>query len=129
MSLNQGARELLVNQPTGTMSNVMLLGQAITQSTAIYGLLVGFVLIFKVFPESATLSAAIALLSAGICMGLGAIGPAIGEGITASKAVNWISRRPSAMDVITRTMLVGMAVAESTGIYSMVISLVLIFVV
>jgi F-type H+-transporting ATPase subunit c len=130
-SVAQAGCEGVARQPTSAtvMSNVMLLGQAITQSTAIYGLLIGFVLIFKVFPESTSLSAAFALLGAGICMGLGAIGPAIGEGITASKAVNWISRNPSAMEVITRTMLVGMAVAESTGIYSMVIALVLVFVV
>jgi ATP synthase F0 subunit c len=107
----------------------MLLGQAITQTTAIYGLLIGFILLFKRHPATESLSAAMALLSAGICMGIGGIGPGIGEGFTARGAVKWIARNSEAVGDITRNMLVGMAVAESTGIYSMVIALVLIFVV
>ncbi len=106
----------------------MLLGQAITQTTAIYGLLIAFILLFKEYPASESLSAAMALLSAGICMGIGGIGPGLGEGFTAQSAVRWIARTSDSVGEITRTMLVGMAVAESTGIYSMVISLILIFV-
>jgi F-type H+-transporting ATPase subunit c len=107
----------------------MLLGQAITQTTAIYGLLIGFILIFKNYAASDAIAPAMALLSAGICMGIGGIGPGIGEGITAQSAVRWISRNSEAGGEITRNMLVGMAVAESTGIYSMVIALILIFVI
>jgi ATP synthase F0 subunit c len=62
-------------------------------------------------------------------MGIGAIGPGIGEGIASSGGVKWIARNPSFAAELVRTMLVGMAVAESTAIYSMVIALVLIFVV
>ena len=113
----------------GPMTNVMLLGQAVTQTTAIYGLLVSFILIFKVTPESSSLAASFALLGAGLCIGFGAIGPGIGEGYTGSLAVKWISRNEGATADITRVMLVGQAVAESTGIYALVISLVLIFVI
>jgi len=111
------------------ITNVMLLGQAVTQTTAIYGLLVSFILMFKSFPETQALAPAAALLSAGICMGIGAIGPGIGEGFTARSAVSWIARNSEATVDITRVMLVGQAVAESTGIYSLVIALILIFVV
>lgn len=111
------------------VTNVMLLGQAVTQTTAIYGLLISFILIFKVMPATDAIAPAAALLSAGICMGIGAIGPGIGEGFTAKSAVNWIARNSEATAEITRVMLVGQAVAESTGIYSLVIALVLIFVV
>lgn len=111
------------------VTNVMLLGQAVTQTTAIYGLLVSFILMFKSFPESSSLAAAMALLGAGFCMGIGAIGPGIGEGFTARSAVSWIARNERATADLTRVMLVGQAVAESTGIYSLVIALVLIFVV
>jgi F-type H+-transporting ATPase subunit c len=69
------------------------------------------------------------LLSAGICMGIGAIGPAIGEGYAGQSAVAWIARNSESVADITRVMLVGQAVAESTGIYSLVIALILIFVV
>jgi ATP synthase F0 subunit c len=111
------------------VTNIMLLGQAIAQTPAILGLLVSFILIFKGFEPSFTLAPSMALLSSGLCMGLGAIGPGIGEGIAASGAVRWIARSSEHTGTITRTMLVGMAVAESTAIYSMVIALVLIFVI
>ncbi|MEA3475485.1 MAG: ATP synthase F0 subunit C [Candidatus Cloacimonadota bacterium] len=70
---------------------------------------------------------AAALLGAGLCMGMGALGPGIGEGFTAGKACESISRSPENAGLITRTMLVGQAVSESTGIYSLVIALLLIF--
>ena len=113
----------------GTITNTMLLGQAVTETTAIYGLLVSFILLFKSFPPATTLAPAAALLSAGLCMGIGAFGPGIGEGLTAQTAVKWIARNGDAQIEITRCMLVGQAVAESTGIYSLVIALILIFVV
>jgi F-type H+-transporting ATPase subunit c len=122
----------IARQPktASVVTNSMLLGQAIAQTTAIYGLLIGFILLFKTFPDSAnTLAPSMALLGAGICMGIGAIGPAIGEGVCAQSAVTWIARNSEQAGVLSRTMLVGMAVAESTGIYSMVISLILIFVI
>ena len=72
---------------------------------------------------------AMALLGAGICMGFGAIGPGIGEGFAAGKACEGISKNPDKADLITRTMLIGQAVSESTGIYSLVIALLLLFVV
>ncbi|MBA3029459.1 MAG: ATP synthase F0 subunit C [Desulfobacteraceae bacterium] len=120
------ARQPLAATP---VTNVMLLGQAVTQTTAIYGMLVSFILIFKSFPATDALAPSMALLAAGLCMGIGAIGPGIGEGFTARSAVDWISRNESATADLTRIMLVGQAVAESTGIYALVISLVLIFVV
>ncbi|MBI9073905.1 MAG: ATP synthase F0 subunit C [Desulfatibacillum sp.] len=113
-----------------TVTNVMLLGQAVTQTTAIYGMLVSFILMFKTFdPAGTTIAPAAALLSAGICMGIGAIGPGVGEGFAAQSAVGWIARNENATAELTRTMLVGQAVAESTGIYALVVALVLIFVV
>jgi F-type H+-transporting ATPase subunit c len=111
------------------VTNVMLLGQAVTQTTAIYALLVSFILMFKSFPATDALAPPMALLAAGICMGIGAIGPAVGEGFAGQGAVAWIARNQEYIADLTRSMLVGQAVAESTGIYSLVIALVLIFVV
>jgi F-type H+-transporting ATPase subunit c len=72
---------------------------------------------------------AAAMLGAGICMGIGALGPGLGEGMAAAKACEAIGRNPREAGMLTRTMLVGQAVAESTGIYSLVIALLMIFVV
>jgi len=112
-----------------TATNTMLLGQAIAQTTAIYGLLVSFILIFRSFPPSDLLAPPMGLLAAGICVGVGAIGPGIGVAMAARSAVAWIPRNPTITNELIRTMLIGAAVAESTGIYSLVVSLVLIFVV
>ncbi|NQT94888.1 MAG: ATP synthase F0 subunit C [Candidatus Omnitrophica bacterium] len=72
---------------------------------------------------------AAALLGAGICMGAGAIGPGIGEGIVGGSACEGIARQPELQGVLTRTMLIADAIAETTGIYALVVSLLLIFVV
>ena len=122
--------EGIARQPSSVtpVTNVMLLGQAVTQTTAIYGLLISFILMFKSFPATDAIAPGMALLGAGLCMGIGAIGPGIGEGFTAGSAVSWIARNEDATGDLTRIMLVGQAVAESTGIYSLVIALLLIFV-
>ena len=77
----------------------------------------------------AELIRAAALLGAGMAMGFGAIGPGIGEGFAAGKACEAIGRNPDQAGLLTRTMRVGQAVSESTGIYALVIALLLIFVV
>ena len=127
----QASCEGIARQPKSATSvtNTMLLGQAIAQTPAILGLLVSFILIFKGFEPTDSIAPAFAMLAAGLCMGIGAIGPGIGEGIASSGAVKWVARNEKEMGTIVRTMLVGMAVSESTAIYAMVISLVLIFVV
>lgn len=68
------------------------------------------------------------LLAAGLCMGLGAIGPGIGEGYTGGKALETIGRNPELADKIFTNMLIAMAITESTGIYSLVMSLIILFV-
>lgn len=69
-----------------------------------------------------------AFVGAGICMGFGAIGPGIGEGFAAGKACEAIGRSPENAGLLTRTMLIGQAVSESTGIYSLVVALLMLFV-
>jgi len=123
--------EGIARQPesVGNVTTIMLIGQAVSQTPSIFGLLVSFVLLFKTFPESQALSASMALLGAGISMGFGGIGPGIGNGMAAEGAVRWVARNSERAGDLMRTMLVGQAVSQSTAIYAMVISLVLIFVV
>lgn len=65
-------------------------------------------------------------VGAGTAM-IAGVGPGIGEGICGSKAVEAIGRQPEASGAITRTMIVGDAIAETTGIYSLVIALLLLY--
>jgi F-type H+-transporting ATPase subunit c len=79
--------------------------------------------------EGVDIVKAAAFIGAGLSMGLGAIGPGVGEGMVAAKACEAIGKNPKEAGLLTRTMLVGQAVSESTGIYSLVIALLLLFVV
>ena len=77
--------------------------------------------------EQSIISAACAL-GAGLCMGIGAIGPAIGEGNAVGKALEGMARQPGATGTLRTNMILGCAITESTGIYSLVVALLLLFV-
>lgn len=66
-------------------------------------------------------------LAAGICMGIGSIAPALGEAHIAGKALEAMGRNPEVADAMFPRMLVSMAVTESTGIYSLVVALIILF--
>ncbi|NLW40404.1 MAG: ATP synthase F0 subunit C [Tissierellia bacterium] len=66
-------------------------------------------------------------IGAGLAM-IAGLGPGIGQGIAAAKGAEAVGRQPEAQGDITRTMLLGQAVAETTGIYSLVIAIILLFV-
>lgn len=71
---------------------------------------------------------AVKALAAAICMGVGSIGPALGEGFIGGKTMEAIGRNPSVAEKIVPNMIVAMAITESTGIYSLVIGLIILFV-
>ena len=66
-------------------------------------------------------------LGAGLCMGIGAIGPAIGEGNAVGKALEGMARQPEVSGTLRTNMILGCAITETTGIYSLVISLLILF--
>ena len=66
-------------------------------------------------------------IGAGLCMGIGAIGPGIGEGNAVGKALEGMARQPEAAGTLRSTMIMGCAVAETTGIYSLLISFLILF--
>ena len=73
-----------------------------------------------------------AIIAAGSAIGAGlavitGIGAGIGQGFAAGKAAEAVGNQPEAKGDITQTMLLGAAVAESTGIYGLVIAIILLF--
>ena len=66
-------------------------------------------------------------LGAGTAM-IAGIGPGIGEGNAVAKACEAIGRQPECKSDVTSTMLMGCAIAETTGLYALVIAILLIFV-
>lgn len=57
------------------------------------------------------------------------IGPGIGEGNAVAKACEAIGRQPESQGAVTSTMLFGCVIAETTGLYALIIAILLIFVV
>ena len=70
--------------------------------------------------ETAIIKAACAI-GAGLCMGIGAIGPALGEGNAVGKALEGMARQPEMANTLRTNMILGCAITESTGIYSLVV--------
>ena len=65
-------------------------------------------------------------VGAGLAM-IAGVGPGIGQGFAAGKGAEAVGRQPEAQGEIIRTMLLGSAIAETTGIYGLVIALILLF--
>ncbi len=67
-------------------------------------------------------------LGAGTAM-IAGIGPGIGEGNAVAKACEAIGRQPESKGTVTSTMIMGCAIAETTGIYALIVAILLMFVV
>jgi F-type H+-transporting ATPase subunit c len=67
------------------------------------------------------------IITGGMCIAIGSIAPAIGEGRALAQALNSIAQQPDETNTITRTLFVGMAMVESTAIYCFVVTMILIF--
>lgn len=76
--------------------------------------------------DTALLSA-VSIAVAGLTVAAGTIAPAIAEGKAVVAALDAIARQPEAASTLTRTLFVGMAMVESTAIYCLVVSLILLF--
>ena len=61
------------------------------------------------------------------CAMIAGLGPGIGEGYAAGKAVEAVARQPEAKGDIISTMILGQAISESTGIYSLVVAMILLY--
>jgi len=62
------------------------------------------------------------------CTGLAAVGIGLGQGFAAGKAVEGVARQPEAGGDILKTMVVGQAISETTGIFAFIVSIALIFI-
>jgi F-type H+-transporting ATPase subunit c len=74
-----------------------------------------------------TIIAVASIATSGITIGIGVIGPAIGEGRAVATALSSLAQQPDASSTITRTLFVGLAMIESLSIYCFVVSMILIF--
>ena len=67
-------------------------------------------------------------LAAAAAIGIGALGPAIGIGLLAGKAMEAIGRNPEAAPKIQTAMILAVAFTEAIAIYALVVALIIKFV-
>jgi F-type H+-transporting ATPase subunit c len=77
--------------------------------------------------DTTSIIALASIFSAGICMGLGALGPGLGQGRAVQGALSSMAQQPDERNSLTRTLFVGLAMIESIAIYCFVISMILVF--
>jgi F-type H+-transporting ATPase subunit c len=74
-----------------------------------------------------TTIAVASIVTSGITISIGVIGPAVSEGRAVATALSSLAQQPDAAGTITRTLFVGLAMIESLAIYCFVVSMILIF--
>ena len=77
--------------------------------------------------DNLSLVAITSIITSGLCIAIGSIGPALGEARALAQALSSIAQQPDETSTITRTLFVGMAMVESTAIYCFVVTMILIF--
>lgn len=77
-------------------------------------------------PEQSIIGA-ISIITAGLTIAIGSIGPALAEGRAVAQALAAIAQQPDESNTITRTLFVGLAMIESTAIYCFVVTMILLF--
>ncbi|MGL4483807.1 MAG: ATP synthase F0 subunit C [Anaerovoracaceae bacterium] len=70
---------------------------------------------------------ALSAIGASLGIAIAALGIGIGQGLVGSKGVEGVARQPEAKGDILQVMLVGQAVTETTGIFTFIVSIVLLF--
>lgn len=126
------AAEAVGNNPEGgrPATIVMLLGSAVAETSGIFSLVIAIIMLFAnplVSREGVGIVLAASALGAGLSM-IAGIGPGIGQGFAAGKSAEAVGKRPKLQSPIVRTMLLGQAVAQTTGIYALIVALILLFV-
>jgi F-type H+-transporting ATPase subunit c len=77
--------------------------------------------------DSQTLIGMVSVITAGLTIAIGSIGPALGEARAVAEALRAIAQQPDEADTLTRTLFVSLAMIESTAIYALVVAMILVF--
>ena len=105
-----------------------LISQAIIETPIIFALIIAISLLFLVPPVAHdTLLDGIALIAAGLCTGIGTIGSGISSGLTASAACTQITHKPATYSTLSRISMLAQGLIETSTIYAVLISFLLIF--
>jgi F-type H+-transporting ATPase subunit c len=70
---------------------------------------------------------AAAFISAAFVMGIGAIGPTIGQGLLGAKAMEAMGKNPENASSLSGKMIIGMAIMETSSVFALIVAVVLLF--
>lgn len=123
--------EAVGNNPkrSKNVTYTMLIGAAVTETSGILSLVVALILLFGnpiVDARGAAIVLSASAVGAGLAM-IAGIGPGIGQGYAAGQSIDVVGKRPELQSQIIKIMLLGQAVAQTTGIYALIIALILMF--
>jgi|LGOV01.1.fsa_nt_gb ATP synthase F0 subunit c len=126
----KGAEAVGINPRTmKDVISTMLLGSAVAETSGILALVVALILLFAnpfVGLEGSAWILSASAAASGIAM-IAGIGPGIGQGYAAGKATEGVGIRPELKGNVTRVMFLGQAVAQTTGIYALIVALILMY--
>lgn len=120
--LGKSAVEVLWKNPRiqGTLLTYMVLGAALVETAAIYGLIVAFQILGN--PDLAPMNA----IGAGLSIGLAALWMWIGEGYMVGASLEAINRNPENKNAVVQFMILSTALIETCAIYGLIIAFQLI---
>ncbi len=126
----KGAEAVARNPKSSRQSTmVMLLGAAVAETSGILALVVALILLYGnplINLDGSVIILTASAIGAGFAM-IAGIGPGVGQGYAAGKGTEAVGKRPKLQSMVVRTMLLGQAVAQTTGIYALIIALILMF--
>lgn len=107
----------------------MLLGQAMVQTPSIFAILVALIMLVNMPESKPGIIEFAKAFGAGLAVGVGGLGPGIGAGFAGDTGGAAVAKNPRISGVVMRTLLIGLAVAQSTAIYALIIALLILYVV
>ena len=104
----------------------MLVSEAIIETPIIFSLVISLLILMTPLPAAA-LTKSIALLAAGLCTGLGTLGPGISSGRTSAAACEQIALNPELYLTLSKVSMFAQGLIDTAAIYALVISIMLIW--
>lgn len=125
----EGTKAITVQPKSNEMAfRTMLTGQAITETGAIFALVISLLLLFGGMDKvEGGWFRIFASLGAGLGMGIGSLGPSLGAGYSGGQACSAIGRMPKHSSSIMGNMLIGQALSQTSAIFALVISFLLLY--
>ena len=77
--------------------------------------------------DAITFIGGISVLSAGLCIAIGGVGPSLAEGDAVASALRSMAQQPDEVSTLTRILFVSMAMLETGSIYAFVITALILY--